>query len=313
MTGPSRVRRSTTTVPLGSLSSGHRVDVVVHHLEGDQPGPCLGLVGGIHGDEPVTVDFVRRILDDLAETPLRGTVTAIPCANPFAYQALTRNTPIDMLDLNRVFPGDPDGLFTHQLAHSIAGIFKDKCDFFIDFHCGGLMPVVDYVYVQGDEGLARSLGAKVLYTGAPYVGALSDYLRQHGVRSTVVELGGGQVDNEPYALRAIAAVRNALRYLGMLDGSPEARTDQILVSELRTLRAHHGGMLISNVRVDQLGQTVPKGQELGRILSCQTLEEMEVLRAPFESSVLILVRQGFTPIGPGDFAAYMLGNATEAM
>ena len=45
----------------------------------------------------------------LEEDDFQGEVVAIPVANPYAFQSLTRNTPLDMTNLNRVFPGDPDG------------------------------------------------------------------------------------------------------------------------------------------------------------------------------------------------------------
>jgi hypothetical protein len=267
------------------------------------------LVGGLHGDEPFSVEVVRRILDDLEALPLRGTVTAIPCANALAFQSLTRNTPIDMLDLNRVFPGDPDGMFSHQLAHTIRSVFVDQCEVIIDFHSGGIFPTVDYVFIQGDDALARAIGSKVLYSGKPHVGSVSDCLRQDGLDAVVVEVGGGQVDEEPYVQRTLGGVRNALRLIGMLAGAADSRDDQIVVTELQDLSPRHGGLLISNVRIAELGDVVPKGRQLGRILEVQTLEELEVLDAPFSRSVLILARQGSSPVGIGDFA-YIVGNAT---
>jgi predicted deacylase len=302
------VKHTQRAVPVSTLSNGHRVEVVVHELTSGRPGPALGIVGGVHGDEPQTVEYVRVLLEDLARLPLAGKVIAVTCGNPLALRSLTRNTPDDMIDLNRVFPGDPDGLLSHQLAHALFTVFRGNCDVFLDFHCGGILPTVDYVYIHGDEALARSFGSRVLYSGAPYVGALSDTLRQAGARCVVVEIGGGQVDQAPYVSRVREGVPNLLRAIGMLDGEVTRRDDQVVVDELRIVRPHHGGLLISDMRADELGTVVPGGHRLGRILHTQTLEELEVLRAPFERSILVLVRQGYTPVNPGDYA-YMLGNA----
>jgi predicted deacylase len=302
--------RETHSIPVGTLATGQQADVVVHRLVGDQPGPSLGLVGGLHGDEPFSVEIVRRILDDLGGVPFRGTITAIPCANPFALQSLTRNTPIDMLDLNRVFPGDPDGTFSSQLAHVIHGALADKCEFVLDFHAGGIFPIVDYVFVQGDETLARAIGSKVLYSGRPHAGSVADCLRQEGLRTAVVEVGGGRVSGEPYVQRTLEGVRNALRAAGMLTGPVDVRSDQVMVTELRILRPHNGGLLVSNVRTSQLGEMLSEGDELCQILQIQTLQVIEVLTAPFLKSILILVREETSPVGIGDIA-YIVGNASR--
>jgi predicted deacylase len=304
---PTRELRS---ISVGTVSSGRHPDVTLHILVGAYPGPSLGLVGGLHGDEPFSIELVRRILEDLERLPLHGTVTALPCANPLAFQSLTRNTPSDMLDLNRVFPGDLDGMPSRQLAHAIHGVFVDECEVVLDFHSGGLFPTVDYVFIQGDEALARSIGSKVLYSGMPHPGSVSDCLRQAGLRTAVVEIGGGPVDGEPYVQRTLAGVRNALRSIGMLSGAVDSREDQVVVTELRDLSPHHGGLLISNVRAEELGDIAAEGRELCRILEVQTLKELEVLKTPFPQSVLILARHGSSPVGIGDFA-YIVGNVTS--
>jgi hypothetical protein len=196
-----------------------------------------------------------------------------------------------MLDLNRVFPGDPDGAFTHQMAFAIQRVLREECEYLIDFHCGGLFPTVDYVFLQGDdEEFARSIGSRVLYSGSPHKGSVSDCL--------------------PYIQRAIAGVSNVLRAIGMLDGEVLVRSDQLVVSELRIVRPHAGGLLISSVGLEALGEVVSGTHELGRILHTQTFQELEVLATPFENSVFILVREGFSPVGSGDIA-YILGNASS--
>jgi uncharacterized protein len=301
------VKHTQHSVPVSTLSNGHQLELVVHELTFDRSGPTLGLIGGVHGDEPQTVEYVRVLLEDMAQLPLAGKVIAVTCGNPLALRSLTRNTPDDMIDLNRVFPGAPDGLLSHQLAHALFSVFRGNCDYFIDFHCGGILPAVDYVYIHGDEELARSFGSKVLYSGAPYAGALSDTLREAGTRCFVVEIGGGQVDQAPYVKRVREGVPNVLRAIGMLDGEVTHRDDQVVVDELRIVRPRHGGLLISDIRIDELGTVVPGGHQLGRVLNSQSLEELEVLRAPFDQSILVLARQGYTPVNPGDYA-YMLGN-----
>src|SRR5690242_13111011 len=99
-------RRAVTEIPVFTLANGHEVRLYVHELQGARPGPVLGLVAGIHGDEPLCIEMVRLALDSLDLDELGGSVLALAVANPYAIQSATRNTPLDMINLNRVFPGD---------------------------------------------------------------------------------------------------------------------------------------------------------------------------------------------------------------
>jgi hypothetical protein len=252
------------------------------------------------------VEYVRQFVEHMKETPFKGTVLAVSCANPLAYESRTRNTPNDMIDLNRVFPGDPDGLLTHQLAHKLYGLFSEQCEYFVDFHCGGVFPTVDYVYVHGDEGLARSVGSHLLYVGASYDGSLAYCLEMAGLKTTVIELGGGRVSSVPGTQRACTALTRILTYIGCLDGVVEAKSDQVVLDKMKILRPHNGGMLISELSLDQLGTLLPKDTVVGRIVHPQTLEVLEVLSTPFDPSVVVLAREGFTPVSVGDYS-FMFG------
>ena len=176
-----------------------------------------------------------------------------------------------MIDLNRIFPGDPDGLLTHQLASRIYGVFADACEYFVDFHCGGILPTVDYVYLHGDEGLARSIGSRLIYTGASYDGSLAYCLEKAGKKTTVIELGGGRVSSVPGTERALTALTRVLKYAGCLEGKVEERSDQIVLDTMRIIRPHHGGMLLSELSLSQLGSLLAKDTVVGRIVNPQIL------------------------------------------
>ena len=99
----------------------------------------------------------------------------MPVANPLAIEAQTRNTPHDMVNLNRVFPGDPGGWLTDQLASVITRKYLPQVEFLVDLHCGGAQPTVDYAYIQNDEAMSRAFGFPVLYRPPhPYEGTLTE-------------------------------------------------------------------------------------------------------------------------------------------
>jgi predicted deacylase len=305
--------RETKRVPVASIANGHGLELVTHTIRGGAgDGPRLGLIAGIHGDEPLGIETIRRFLAELDPASFSGSLFVLPVANPYAFQALTRNTTLDMTNLNRIFPGDPDGMLTEQLAHRIVETVVPSCDVLIDFHSGGNLATVDYVYLHDDLGLAEAYGCEILFRGPSYAGSLGYHAREHGVPTIVSELGGGQQRNEHYVQKGLRGIRNVMKKLGMLPGEPEVPERQVVVTELVVLRPHHGGLMLSEVEPARLGEEVAKGTVLGRIVSPYTFEELETVTAPFDPSLLVLVREAVTKVDPGDYG-FMVANGATAV
>ena len=78
---------------------------------------------------------------DLARTlnqrQIRGCVIIVPAMNYPAFRAGTRTSPIDRGNLNRSFPGDPNGRPTAMIAHYIESVLLPLADYAIDLHSGG--------------------------------------------------------------------------------------------------------------------------------------------------------------------------------
>jgi hypothetical protein len=97
----------------------------------------------------------------------------------------------------------------------------------------------------------------------------------------------------------------------MLPGKPDVPSTQTVVRDITTLRPGHGGLLHSNLGLEQMNREIPGGTLLGRVISPYTFETLEELRAPFARNVVLLLRPGITPVNPGDYG-YMLGNLDGA-
>jgi hypothetical protein len=305
--------RSIRWIPVFTLANGHEVQLAVHEIVGAEEGPVLGLVAGIHGDEPLGVEMVRRALDAIDPATLTGSVLALPVANPYALQAARRNTPLDMMNLNRVFPGDPGGMLTEQLAHVIRREFLPRIQYLIDYHSGGTFPTVDYIYLdERDPDLSRAYGCEYLYRSQGFAGTLTGEARQLGIPSIVSELGGGGHRDEYYIAKGFGGALSVMRHLGMIPGEAVRAERQWVFDELVTIRPSQGGTLISHVEVERLGGRVAGGTVLGEVRNAATFELLETLRAPYDSSILILVREGVSTVDPGDYA-YMIGNAAGAV
>jgi predicted deacylase len=307
------VEHTIERVPVATLVSGFELALTIHTYRGGA-GPTVGLSASIHGDEPISTEVLRRLANHLETSgeAVRGTIRLLPVANPLAYETRTRNTMLDATNLNRVFPGDPEGWLTEKLAATITASFLTGIDAHVDLHSGGDYPVVDYVYLNNSPELSRAFGAKLLYHPAhPYQGTTAGVTQARDIPSVTIELGGGLFAEEHYAQRTLDGVLNILRTVGVLAGTPRPAPEQILMHELAVMRPHHGGILVPSVRVPDLGSEVSGGTVLGRIYSPYTFALLETIVAPFPRSLLVLLRDNLAPINPGSFM-YMIGNAETA-
>jgi hypothetical protein len=97
----------------------------------------------------------------------------------------------------------------------------------------------------------------------------------------------------------------------MLNGAvTAAREDQVVVTTLTVVRPRAGGLLQAEVGADRLGEILPAGTVLGRIVDPATFQEIEVLRAPYDPTYLVLSRTPVTQVSPGDYAFMVADGAT---
>ncbi len=304
---PTRMYRR---IPVATLASGMEMTLPLHEITGDRDGPTLGISAGIHGEEAVGVEIVYRFLTTVDLSGLAGRLLVLPVANPLSYAANSRFTGIDGANLNRVFPGNPDGMLTEQLAHKMTEEVLKKIDFYVDLHAGGAYPTVDYVYILNAEDLSRAFGSRLLYRPTEMLAGTSvSVTREWNVPSVVVELGGGDVEQAAYVDRGIRGLANVLRTLKMLPGDPLPPPPQIVLREIAVIRPHQGGLLLPEVM--EMGGEVRSGQVLGRIMSPYSLEEMEVIRCPFDRGIVVLTQLTPNVVEPGIFG-FMIGNLATA-
>jgi uncharacterized protein len=295
--------RSTFEVPVATLANGHRLSLVVHELSTPADGPVLVLVAGVMGDQPTGIETARRLTLHLEteNTLTHGRVLVLPVANPYAYQQHTRHTPLDMNNLNRLFPGRPDGLFSEQLAAAICDHLLGRADVLVALHSGGTFETTRYAYSFDDIDLAASFGTELILPGPSYPGTLAMAARERGIRVVVSELGGHARTAEAIDF-GIRGIMNLLRKLDMAGGEVEQPPRQLYCPNVQILRARHGGILLSAYSADELGQSVPLGAELATVVSPYTFEPLEVLTAPFGPSLLALTREPVTHVEAGDYA-----------
>jgi predicted deacylase len=202
------------------------------YVTGNAPGPTLVVTAAVHGDEYEGVETIARLFRQVQPVEMRGTLAMLPVCNLPAYESAQRSSPIDGLNLARVFPGDPNGTITQRIAYWMTERLFKHADFYIDLHSGGVAyripTLVGYIRDDGALGQAslagaRAFGAPVLW-GHPLpiapgrtVSAATDL----GVPSLYTEAPGGGYARPADVACFTQGVINVMRHLGMLAGAPQ--------------------------------------------------------------------------------------------
>lgn len=197
-------------------------------------GPTVILEGGNHGDEyegPITLGELIR---DLDPAQVSGRLIFIPAINQPAVLAAQRVSPIDGINMNRTFPGDPLGTTTRQIAAFVNDVLFPLGDVFIDLHSGGSsLDIIPSAVIEpgktpeqhaANVKAALAFGAPVTVVidnrGDPRTATAAAALAGMTVIGTEMA-GGGTVSLDALAL-CRRGVRNVLAHLGVL--SPDFAT-----------------------------------------------------------------------------------------
>lgn len=120
----------------GTTGEGSRMlDALVVVVRGAKPGPTLCPVAGVHGDELNGVEVAHRVYATTSASELAGTLIAVPTVNMQGLRSGNRYLP-DPRDLNRAFPGNPEGSLASRIAHTLfEGVIRQR-GALIDLHTG---------------------------------------------------------------------------------------------------------------------------------------------------------------------------------
>lgn len=286
-------------VPLAGLTEPLRIPIAVFN---GGPGRTVLMTGAVHGDEydgPITLSNLVRCLD---AGRVRGRLIIIPFLNQTALRAAQRVSPLDRLDLNRSFPGDPQGSPTQVLAHWVASVLVPIADVVIDSHTGGtftswiplvmMHPVADAGQHGRTLDLIRAmrppLGIVLNETDKP--GMFDTHVEQLGKVFVCAEWGGGTLTQQTLAVAGVC-LRNALRHLDMLDGAPEDPVWPAFPTP-RLMQAPDLEWAVAATRegvyepVVELGQDVAEGQVVGYLHPIDDLASApEAIRAPVSGTL----------------------------
>lgn len=273
---------------------------------GMHDGPTVVITGAVHGDEYEGTAAIHRLFNELDPTAFAGRVIGLPIVNPSAWRARSRSSPLDGIDLNRVFPRPPANHVTspsYALAESLFTIFIQPCDVLIDLHSGGAklvhLPMVGWY--TGDklaEHLARCFDSDLYPWLIPdRAGVLSCEARRVGKVALGVEWGGGaKLDNLGVAVYT-AGLRRVLAILMGRDREFVADQRPPLVGSYQLVDA--AGLFVSSVG---LGDRVAVGDPLGTIYD-PLGQVVTTVRAAWSGIVAALAHNAL--LEAGDRVAYI--------
>ncbi|MDX2170784.1 MAG: M14 family metallopeptidase [Deltaproteobacteria bacterium] len=269
-------------------------------------GPRVAVIAGIHGDELEGLYVCHRLaawLEQLAEThphALRGRVDLIPALNPLGIDTLERFVPVFDADLNRNFPGDPEGLLPQRIAAGAIAALSGSA-LVIDIHASNIfLREIPQVRINQDFAatlvpLAEGMNLDLIWLhGAVTVleATIAHSLNSRGTPCLVVEMGVGMRITPAFTEQLLVGILNAWQRLGVL--APDLPLDAITHSPLLAddtnvhyLNAETSGLFLPTI---DHWMAVRHGDLLGTIVSPQHGGTLSEVRSPVDG-VLFTLRE----------------------
>lgn len=293
---------------VGESYSSMEVKIPLHVRRGLRDGPVVFVSAALHGDEINGTGAIRVLIQDESFHLRAGSVILVPVLNIPGFDRHSRYLP-DRRDLNRCFPGSSKGSLASRMARSIFKEIVGRSDYGIDLHTAAVrrtnFPTVRAdVSIPAVRRLAMAFGSElILDRGGP-----KKSLRREACAAgcpTIVMEGGEVWKVEPTIVEcAVRGIKNVLKTLKMLDGSPVRPAHQAVLKKTTWVRAERGGFLQFHAAP---GELVSEGQPLAANTDLLG-NEQNVLLAPFDG--IILGMTTLPAVTPGEPVCH-LGRVTK--
>lgn len=204
-------------------------------LHGTRPGKTMLITAGVHGGEYVGIQAAIELSQKLKIQKVAGTIIIIKVINVPAFER--RNGSMGLTDgknLNREFPGNPEGTEMERLAWAVSHELQPAADYYIDLHSGDdYEQLTSYVYYAGmaDEKTVSQSRRMAEQVDVPYMvrsnvasGGAYNYAASQGIPSILIERGGMGAWTSEEVRSTRRDVRNILCHLGIYQGKKDYRT-----------------------------------------------------------------------------------------
>lgn len=251
----------------GHVSPAGGPEIPYAVIEGGRPGPCLLVTAGVHGSEYCSIEAALRLMRRPPEG-LAGVVTVLPILNVSGFrQRSIYVMPEDGRNLNRMFPGRPDGSASERLAHWLVTEIFPHAGAYLDLHGGDLSEaLVPFSLFPGgsdaSKALATAFGLPVAVS-AGGEGYTINAAARIGVPSIIAEVGGNGLWDQAGVVRMTDGIERVMRHLGMIAGpAPPPPRDRPQIVTMWVPVAGAGGLWYP---AKGLSDLVGAGEALGTI------------------------------------------------
>ena len=198
--------------------------------KGARLGKRIALVSGVHGDEISPVRMIQTVMDSLKPAEMSGAVLAVLDVSRPAMEGMARRWPnsgrgIDLIDLNREWPGNENGP-TAPSRH--AGIlfnrlFKPNVDYAIDFHTsttGIDMAAMHIARMDLPEvrAMAELSPIDQIFDNPAYPGVLANAFIDAGIPAFTAEIGPPRILDRNMIPLFVEGTMNVLKHHGIIAG-----------------------------------------------------------------------------------------------
>lgn len=309
-------------IPVGT--AGEQTSLPMTVIKGHADGPRLLLIAGIHGSEYAPILASQRFGMALDPAQLAGTVMIVHMANLPAYQGRTIYTsPVDGLNLNRLFPGKATGSLSERIAHRLTADLYPLADAVLDVHSGDgneeLRPFWTGYYAQAgspevieqSKAMAYAFGLEHV---VPFEWALTDPADAiwagsaavaQNIPSIDVEAGGMGIVDEAAVVALEEGFSRILAHLGMIQKSHKPPLDQKVLFDRQSVKSPVDGSWVSLISA---GERVSEGQLLGYVTDWYGRRVFDV-RSPKDG--VLMLRLSAPPVREGE-TLVLVGSARAA-
>lgn len=199
---------------------------------GSNPNGVL-CFGGTHGNEYEGQIAVKRLCADLDPDRLAGRAILMPRLSESACVANSRVSPLDGVNMNRAFPGNPRGTISYRISHFVKTRVFPLGRIVVDLHSGGkegAFPICTSFHPIPDPALRAEIARAARLFDPPFVliyastmasGLLTDEAEAEGKVTLGGEFGAGETAGRAGVKHAYEGLLNLLRHYGLLEGEAE--------------------------------------------------------------------------------------------
>lgn len=298
---------------------GSKIPLTV--INGAKPGKTLALVAGIHAFEYPPILSLYKIKKMIDPAELSGTLILVHIANLHAFQKrIIYYNPNDWKNLNRVFPGDPEGSISERIAHVLKEEVIQRSDCLIDLHCGdGNEALIPYLYwmVTGNEKLDQTTKKMALAFGIKHIiidkSRTKDLSQSKYLGNTSVLLSTPAITTESgylgrtdqkAVLRNVKGVVNVMKFFKMIEGTPKFTENPVWIDHYEVVRSDHDGLFYP---LTEMGYYAAKGEKIGYVTDYFG-KVVQEFYAPFSGMILYIVN---TPPANKGEPVYEIGRVKE--